>query len=590
MYSVRHKGTEEFSWDKEKEEFLINHHYNILSKLYGSGEFLPTEKDKKDAKSKLVEAFNEQYGTELTADNIHKRLMIIQDRVAWNENSADSCHSWSESFPSMAHGASTKLTEETNSAGEPRTKKVKSSRFQGNGRWDEDCREHAAFLNEIKRPTLKLIRRRELQIDDKIIGTGAQGQVRLGLFGWTPVAIKSISKITDKNALRELVCLNDLKHQNVILCYGVCLSVTQLHIVMEYFESNSLHDIIFHEETRNKYALTSDEKVIILEQAATGFTYIHSQKILHRNIKPGNILVNVKCLHVKICDLGLAVSKKICKDLKSTREDRMRGTYFFMAPEIFLCEKKMYSNKSDVWAFACTIYELFSHQCVWPVVRNDPHHSTEIALSNRKVPPYEELVPEILLELMKSSFEYKPTARPDMSSFVRTLRSIEQLKKVFTAQLNRSKKVFDHNTQQETCSSSSTAPASDFMVPLLKHRPGLASDLPPAQHVPKRRRKSDKRSKKSSQYMHSVVPLHDQFALVHQANVMGMQQTFQDMSATFAQTQEMVRNVSNQALPKDYVFNMILRKVKCIPESKYSTLMKTVCKALANIVKEDSCN
>ncbi|KAJ8677789.1 hypothetical protein QAD02_013576 [Eretmocerus hayati] len=81
MCSVKRKKTEEFSWDKEKEEFLINYHRNNSSKLYGSDEFSPTERDERDAKLKLVEVFNEQYGTDLPVGVINERWRLIRGRV-----------------------------------------------------------------------------------------------------------------------------------------------------------------------------------------------------------------------------------------------------------------------------------------------------------------------------------------------------------------------------------------------------------------------------------------------------------------------------------------------------------------------------
>ncbi|KAJ8676843.1 hypothetical protein QAD02_012630 [Eretmocerus hayati] len=293
------------------------------------------------------------------------------------------------------------------------------------GRWNIECREHVAFLKSVKKPTMKFIKKKDLKISKVVVGTDSQGEVREGEYIWNCVAVKSIARTNDKNALKELVFLNDLKHPKIIICFGVCIATTQLHNVMEYFDSKSLHDITFVPTIREEFDLTDEEKLFIIEQAATGLTYIHSQSILHRDIKPGNILVNKTCLHVKICDLGLASSKFIEKDLKSTRDDRMRGTYFFMSPEIFLAEKKNYSTKSDVWAFACSIYEIFSLDCVWPVLRGDAHHSTEVALSNKATPPYHECVPAVLHAVMKGSFDHKPDLRPEMFESVRALRSRE---------------------------------------------------------------------------------------------------------------------------------------------------------------------
>ncbi|OXU21531.1 hypothetical protein TSAR_013811 [Trichomalopsis sarcophagae] len=97
---------------------------------------------------------------------------------------------------------------------------------------------------------------------------------------------------------------------------------------------------------------------------ACALSYLHLQPvpIIHRNIKPNNVLVNENLL-VKICDLGLANSKAIDESLQSTRNS-IQGTYLFMEPEILMGREKA-TTQSDVWSFACTITSLYIESPIW---------------------------------------------------------------------------------------------------------------------------------------------------------------------------------------------------------------------------------
>ncbi|VEL29122.1 unnamed protein product [Protopolystoma xenopodis] len=94
----------------------------------------------------------------------------------------------------------------------------------------------------------------------------------------------------------------------------------------------------------------------------TGLKYLHSARIIHRDIKPGNMLVNSDCL-LKICDFGLAriESQSECDSL--TQEVVTR---YYRSPEL-LMECPKYTSAVDLWSVGCTFGELLKRKVLFPV-------------------------------------------------------------------------------------------------------------------------------------------------------------------------------------------------------------------------------
>lgn len=153
-------------------------------------------------------------------------------------------------------------------------------------------------------------------------------------------------------------------------------------IVTELLEPRTLFEII--KLQRNGLSddnFNSTYKHITLYGVASAMKYLHKNKILHKDLKPDNILLD-EYLHPKICDFGLSVkmtstnkndlikqqkTKEIQKDKDSKTIDnkdsfvqREAGTPLYMAPEIVNSEENPYSEKSDVYSFAIIMYEMFS--------------------------------------------------------------------------------------------------------------------------------------------------------------------------------------------------------------------------------------
>ncbi|GAB4856273.1 Mitogen-activated protein kinase, variant 2 [Ancistrocladus abbreviatus] len=200
----------------------------------------------------------------------------------------------------------------------------------------------------------------------KPIGRGAYGVVCSSINKETneKVAIKKINnafenRIDAMRTLRELKLLRHLRHENVIALKDVMLPVDRknfkdVYLVYELMDTD-LHQII-----KSSQALSNDHCQYFLFQLLRGLKYLHSANILHRDLKPGNLLVNANC-DLKICDFGLART--------SSGQGQFMTEYvvtrWYRAPELLLCCDK-YGTSIDVWSVGCIFAELLGRKPVFP--------------------------------------------------------------------------------------------------------------------------------------------------------------------------------------------------------------------------------
>ncbi|BES95211.1 Protein tyrosine kinase [Nesidiocoris tenuis] len=126
------------------------------------------------------------------------------------------------------------------------------------------------------------------------------------------------------------------------------------YVITELLQSD-LHKIIVSPQR-----LSSDHIKVFLYQILRGLKYLHSARILHRDIKPGNLLVNSNCV-LKICDFGLARVEEPDKHIKMTQEV---VTQYYRAPEI-LMGARHYSAAVDVWSVGCIFGELLGRRILF---------------------------------------------------------------------------------------------------------------------------------------------------------------------------------------------------------------------------------
>ncbi|TXT12913.1 hypothetical protein VHUM_01314 [Vanrija humicola] len=197
------------------------------------------------------------------------------------------------------------------------------------------------------------------------LGQGAYGlviSVQDSISG-EPVAVKCITRVFDKpilarRALREITLLRHFgEHENLtglIDLDNVWDGYNEIYLYMEPMEAD-LHQIV-----RSGQPLSNLHIQFFLYQLLRGMKYIHSANVIHRDLKPGNLLVNSDC-ELKICDFGLARGFVPIQG-EAGQNDELKlteyvATRWYRAPEIMLSNRR-YTTAIDVWSIGCILGEL----------------------------------------------------------------------------------------------------------------------------------------------------------------------------------------------------------------------------------------
>ncbi|XAR50793.1 Non-specific serine/threonine protein kinase [Bertholletia excelsa] len=186
------------------------------------------------------------------------------------------------------------------------------------------------------------------------VGIGFFGEVFRGIWNGTDVAIKVFLEqdLTAENMedfCNEISILSRLRHPNVILFLGACTKPPRLSMVTEYMEMGSLYYLIHLSGQKKK--LSWRKRLKMLRDICRGLMCIHRMKIVHRDLKSANCLVN-KHWTVKICDFGLS---RIMTD-SPMRDSSSAGTPEWMAPELIRSEP--FTEKCDIFSLGVIMWEL----------------------------------------------------------------------------------------------------------------------------------------------------------------------------------------------------------------------------------------
>ena len=212
------------------------------------------------------------------------------------------------------------------------------------------------------------------------LGGGSFGEVYKAVWsggGGVQVAVKKIRFSTVAQA--EVDLLLNLRHASIVACYGQSTQpgssgeVPQMCIITEYCKYGSLQSLMH--SYRGPRSLTwpplrppekQAEWLGWMKQIAQGMVYLHQCNVLHRDLKPGNVLIdNNKKL--KICDFGLS---KLA-DGATEQHTADAGTYQYLAPEVFEAQAG-YGTACDVYSFGVLINEMAAHEIPWAHVDLPP--------------------------------------------------------------------------------------------------------------------------------------------------------------------------------------------------------------------------
>jgi len=165
-----------------------------------------------------------------------------------------------------------------------------------------------------------------------------------------------------QRTFREIIFLQELsEHENVITLLDVMKADNDkdIYLIFEYMETD-LHAVI------RANILEDIHKRFIIYQLLKAIKYIHSAQVLHRDMKPSNLLLNSECL-VKVADFGLARSINAPKD--EGRQQQVLTDYvatrWYRAPEILL-GSTTYTKGVDMWSVGCILGELLGGKPMFP--------------------------------------------------------------------------------------------------------------------------------------------------------------------------------------------------------------------------------
>ncbi|XP_015835926.1 serine/threonine-protein kinase mig-15 isoform X7 [Tribolium castaneum] len=202
----------------------------------------------------------------------------------------------------------------------------------------------------------------------EVVGNGTYGQVYKGRHTKTGqlAAIKVMDVNEDEEEEIKLE-INVLKkysnHRNIATYYGAFIKKSppgkddQLWLVMEYCGAGSVTDLV---KSTKGQSLKEEWIAYICREILRGLSYLHSNKVIHRDIKGQNVLLTDNA-EVKLVDFGVSAQL----DRTIGRRNTFIGTPYWMAPEVIACDENpeaTYDNRSDLWSLGITALEMAESQ------------------------------------------------------------------------------------------------------------------------------------------------------------------------------------------------------------------------------------
>ena len=258
------------------------------------------------------------------------------------------------------------------------------------------------------------------------IGEGGMGEVYLAedIALARKVALKFLPQhyISDadlnKRFRREAKAAAALNHPNIVTIHEIGELEGRVSIAMEYVEGESLRDIV---KATGRSPLPIDQILNIVIQICEGLSAAHQTGIIHRDVKPENIIID-KTGRVRILDFGLAGMAGVSK---LTKAGSTLGTVSYMSPEQFRSEPV--DQRTDLWSLGVVLYEMLTGQLPF---QGEYEQAVMYQVLNEEPQPVAKLrddVPEILQQIVTKALSKRANARcQNADELLADLRELQQ--------------------------------------------------------------------------------------------------------------------------------------------------------------------
>ncbi|KAG9152198.1 hypothetical protein Leryth_016394 [Lithospermum erythrorhizon] len=256
----------------------------------------------------------------------------------------------------------------------------------------------------------------------ELIGCGAFGQVYMGmnLDSGELLAVKQVlipknhaskekAQMHIKEIEEEVKLLKNLSHPNIVRYLGTVREEETLNILLEFVPGGSISSLL------GKFG-SFPEAVIRMytKQLLLGLDYLHTNGIMHRDIKGANILVDNKGC-IKLADFG--ASKQVVELATVTGAKSMKGTPYWMAPEVILQTGHRFS--ADIWSVGCTVIEMATGRPPW----SQQYQGQEVAAlfyigTTKAHPPIPDHISPEAKDFLLKCLQKEPESRPTASQLL----------------------------------------------------------------------------------------------------------------------------------------------------------------------------
>jgi len=219
-----------------------------------------------------------------------------------------------------------------------------------------------------------------------------------------------------------------LSNPNIVGVYDVALDGKYHYIVMEYIEGVTLSNYI-----ASKKVLESDEAMSIAIQICNALTHAHKNNIVHRDIKPHNILLTKEGV-AKVADFGIA---KVTTNKTLTLSGRTIGSVHYFSPE--QARGGFVDNRTDLYSLGCVLYEMTTGQLPYegetPVVVAVKHLQEKLKSPNTVNKNLHDDVNKIILKAMAKSVDERYQSAKELQDSLKAVVGGKELPKTFDLEL-----------------------------------------------------------------------------------------------------------------------------------------------------------